>query len=110
MGSQKELNTPKKIPQNVSQADKLVKLAEQYKVFHDDTKEAFAYIENVAVPIRGREFKQLLARCLWKAERKAPSNEARSFSLRIGRFVPYKRLTEASEFNPTINRSPRFFA
>ena len=60
----------------VSQADKLITLTNRYKLFHDDAKEAFAFVDNAVIPVRSRAFRQRLAKELWLTEGKAPSTEA----------------------------------
>lgn len=58
--------------EKIPQSEKLIRIAEGYKLFHDDTKEGYGYIDNVAVKIKGSMFKQLLARKLWELENKSP--------------------------------------
>ena len=66
-----------------SQSEKLIRIAKNYKLFHDDTKEAYSYINNVAVKIRGGMFKQLLARELWVSENKSPNSDALNQALNV---------------------------
>ena len=71
------LDQEKEVKKNtVSQADKLIKIASNFKLFHDDTKEAYAFVNNEAIKARGSQFKQLLAKGLWQAENKAPNTDA----------------------------------
>ena len=67
--------TKKPKRKRISQSDKLIQIASRFKLFHDDAKEAFAFIDNQATAIRSRVFKQRLAKELWLAEGKAPSAE-----------------------------------
>lgn len=67
----------------IPQSEKLIRIAKNYKLFHDDTKEAYAYINNVAVKIRGSMFKQLLARELWELENKSPNSDALNQALNV---------------------------
>ncbi len=66
-----------------SQSEKLIRIAENYKLFHDDTKEGYAYINNVAIKIRGGMFKQRLARELWELENKSPNSDALNQALNV---------------------------
>ena len=72
-------NETEKIPL----AEKLIKIAENYELFHDDAKESYAYIRNVAVKIRGGMFKQLLALELWAAENKSANSDALNQALNV---------------------------
>ena len=80
---EKRISGQDKGTEKVSQSEKLIKIAEGYKLFHDDTKEAYAYINNVAVKIRGSMFKQLLARELWELENKSPNSDALNQALNV---------------------------
>ena len=67
----------------IPQSEKLIKIAENYKLFHDDTKEGYAYVNNVAIKIRGSMFKQKLARELWELENKSPNSDALNQALNV---------------------------
>ncbi|OHB51224.1 MAG: hypothetical protein A2099_05805 [Planctomycetes bacterium GWF2_39_10] len=67
----------------IPQSEKLIKIAERYKLFSDDTKEGYAYINNVAMKVRGSMFKQLLARELWVSENKSPNSDALNQALNV---------------------------
>jgi energy-coupling factor transporter ATP-binding protein EcfA2 len=66
-----------------SQSDKLIKLASSYKLFHDDSGEAYAWVNNEVIPIRSRQFKQLLAKMLWDIESKVPNTDTLSQALNV---------------------------
>lgn len=83
MELEKRISGKDKDTGKISQSEKLIKIAENYKLFHDDTKEAYAYINNVAVKIRGSMFKQLLARELWVSENKSPNSDALNQALNV---------------------------
>ncbi len=65
------------------QAETLIKIASNYKLFHDDTKEGHAFIDNVAVKIRSSQFKQFLSKELWTLERKAPNSDSLNQALNV---------------------------
>jgi len=73
---------PKK-KSKLSQAEKLINIAKTFKLFHDDSKEAFAFIDNQAIAIRSRAFKQRLSQELWLAEGKAPGAETLQQALNV---------------------------
>ncbi len=66
-----------------SQSEKLTEIARGYKLFHDDTKEGFAFIDNDAVKVRGSMFKQFLAKKLWELENKSPNSDALNQALNV---------------------------
>ncbi len=67
----------------LSQADKLVKIASNYKLFHDDNKEGYAFINNECIKVRSASFKQILAKGLWQGEGKAPNTDALNQALNV---------------------------
>ena len=69
--------------EKIPQSEKLIKIAENYKLFHDDTKEGYAYVNNVAIKIRGSMFKKMLARELWVSENKSPNSDALNQALNV---------------------------
>jgi len=75
--------TKKPKEKRTSQSDRLIQIASRFKLFHDDSKEAFAFIDNQAIAIRGRAFKQRLSQELWLAEGKAPSAETLQQALNV---------------------------
>lgn len=66
-----------------SQAEMLIKIASGYKLFHDDGKEGYAYVNNVAIKIRGSQFKQLLAKTLWQSKGTAPNSDSLNQALNV---------------------------
>lgn len=59
-----------------TQAEMLIGIANEFKLFHDDTKEGYAYVDNVAIRIRGSQFKQLLSKRLWDDEGMSPNSDS----------------------------------
>lgn len=66
-----------------SQSEKLIRIAENYKLFHDDTKEGYAYINNSSVKIGSSQFKRFLSKELWVLEEKAPNSDALNQALNV---------------------------
>lgn len=66
-----------------TQAERLIEIASEYKSFHDDTKEGYAYGNNGAVKIRSSQFKQLLSRTLWQTEGIAPNSDSLNQALNV---------------------------
>ena len=83
MELEKRISGKDKDTGKIPQSEKLIKIAERYKLFSDDTKEGYAYINNVAVKVRGSMFKQLLARELWVSENKSPNSDALNQALNV---------------------------
>jgi len=61
---------------NASLAQRLIEIAEQYLLFHDDRKDAYAWIKNETYSITGTAFRQLVAHELYKKTGKAAGTEA----------------------------------
>lgn len=66
-----------------NQADKLIKIASAYKLFHDDTKEPYAIINNECLKVRSSSFKQLLAREMYRSYGKAPNSDSLNQALNV---------------------------
>lgn len=66
-----------------SQAEMLIEIASGYKLFHDDVKEGYAYTDNVAVKIRGSQFKQNLSKILWESKGIAPNSDSLNQALNV---------------------------
>lgn len=60
----------------VNQAERLLKLALQYRLFHDEHKEAYMFLDGEAVPLRSKKIKQFLSHLLYKEEKKIPNSDA----------------------------------
>lgn len=80
---EKRISGKDKDKEKIPQSEKLIKIAKNYKLFHDDTKEGYSYINNVAMKIRGSMFKQMLARELWRSENKSPNSDALNQALNV---------------------------
>lgn len=59
-----------------SLAHELIRIAEQYYLFHDDMKEAFAWINNEAFNVKGTRFRQFLSHELYINNGKVAGTEA----------------------------------
>lgn len=66
-----------------TQVQKLIEIAEQFILFHDDVKEGYASVNNVAVKIRSNQFKHILAKALWDFNRKSPNNDTLGQALNV---------------------------
>jgi hypothetical protein len=64
-------------------AERLIEIGSQYTLFHDDTQEGYAWIENKALPVRSSRFKQFLSYQLWQTEGKAVTSEALSQAMNV---------------------------
>lgn len=78
----KDIKTFGGAEENKTQAEMLIEIANEFKLFHDDTKEGYAYADNVAVKIRG-QFKQLLSKRLWDGKDLAPSSDSLNQALNV---------------------------
>lgn len=66
-----------------SQADMLIEIASQHTLFHDDTKEGYAYVDGVVMKIRSGSYKCLLSKELWDEEGIAPNSDALNQALNV---------------------------
>lgn len=66
-----------------SQAEMLIEIASGYKLFSDDVKEGYAYMDNVAVKIRSSQFKQRLSKILWEGKGIAPNSDSLNQALNV---------------------------
>jgi len=57
-------------------SQKLIRLGCEYNLFHDDTKEAFAFVNNICMKVRSSSFKQNLCRELWEREGKSANSDS----------------------------------
>jgi len=64
-----------------STASDLIKIAEQYYLFHDDMQTAFAWINNETYNVNGTRFHQFIARELYTRKRKTAGTEAMNQAL-----------------------------
>lgn len=66
-----------------TQANRLIEIASQHPLFHDDTKEGFANVDCITYKIRSKAFKCLLSKKLWDDEKIAPNSDALNQALNV---------------------------
>lgn len=73
------------IPDNkqLSQADKLIDLAHELKLFRDQHNEPFAYLNNESILLRSKKIKQWMSYRLYQEDGKAPNTEALNKALSV---------------------------
>ncbi len=59
-----------------SQGSRLVRLASELYLFHDQNKEAYAFLDIEAVPLKSKKIKQWLTHRLYASENKTPNSDA----------------------------------
>ncbi|MFH0813442.1 MAG: hypothetical protein V2A69_11485 [Pseudomonadota bacterium] len=67
----------------VSQAEKILTLAKDIELFHDQNNDGFAFIGAECLLLRSKKVRQYLARLLYRSEGSAPNNEALSQALNV---------------------------
>jgi hypothetical protein len=60
----------------LTQAEKLLNIASEIPIFHDQNKEAYTFLNNEAVALRSKRIKQILSYKFYKQEGKAPNSDA----------------------------------
>jgi hypothetical protein len=92
-----------------SQTDKLVKIASGFKLFHDNTQEAFAFVNKEVIPIRSRQFKYLLAKVFYEVESRAPNSEALNQAITVLEGKAVYENVEITLFNRIAKRDGTFW-
>ena len=60
----------------VSQSDKLLQIASEIMLFHDQDKKGFAFLNNEAIPLRSKKVKQWLAYKYFQTTGKPPNSDS----------------------------------
>jgi len=74
--SNNEVESDVERDKQIPQSEKLLQIASEIKLFHDQNKEGFAFLNNEAIPLRSKKVKQWLAYKYFQSSGKPPNSDS----------------------------------